>query len=57
VSGTAATNNPGETVLDNLYAIGPVIGVYLFVAVCFCLLIGAWIWWEDRNDDGGTNNE
>jgi hypothetical protein len=44
-------------VLDNLYAIGPVIGVYLFFAVCFCLLIGAWIWWEDRNDDGGTNNE
>lgn len=41
--------------IENVQAIAPVIGVYLFLAACFCALIWAWIWWEDRNDDGGNH--
>lgn len=41
--------------VETLWALAPVFGVYLFLGACFCLLISAWIWWEDRNDDGGTN--
>lgn len=39
-----------------LAQLAPVFGVYLFFAVCFWSLIGAWIWWEDRHD-GGTNDD
>jgi hypothetical protein len=43
-------------VVENLQALAPVVGVYLFFAACFWALIWFWIRWEDRND-GGTNND